>query len=58
MSRFDSTYSFIGRGTEQLVPQYLPYALHSEPKHICCNNENSGVIKVYKRNKLKFRLAS
>ena len=56
MFSFDNTYGFISRGTEQLVPQYLPCTLQSELKHFWYNNENSGGIKkVYKRNKTKLR---
>ena len=57
MFSFDNTYGFISRGTEQLVPQYLPCTLQSELKHFWHNNENSGGIKkVYKRNKTKLRM--
>ena len=57
MFSFDNTYGFISRGTEQLVPQYLPCTLQSELKHLWYNNENSGGIKkVYKRNKTKLRM--
>jgi len=57
MFSFDNTCGFISRGTEQLVPQYLPCALQSEPKHFWYNDVNSGEIKkVYKRNKTKFRM--
>lgn len=57
MLSFDNTYGFISRGTEQLVPQYLPCTLQSELKHFWYNNENSGGIKkVYKRNKTKLRM--
>ena len=55
MFSFDNTYGFISRGTEQLVPQYLPCT--SEPKHFWHNDANSGGIKkVYKRNKTKLRM--
>ena len=54
---FVNIYGFISRGTEQLVPQYLPCTLQSELKHFWYNNENSGGIKkVYKRNKTKLRM--
>lgn len=57
MFSFDNTYGFISRGTEQLVPQYLPCTLQSELKHFWYNNENRGGIKkVYKRNKTKLRM--
>ena len=57
MFSFDNTYGFISRGTEQLIPQYLPCTLQSELKHFWYNNENSGGIKkVYKRNKTKLRM--
>ena len=57
MFSFDNTYGFISRGTELLVPQYLPCTLQSELKHFWYNNENSGGIKkVYKRNKTKLRM--
>ena len=56
MFSFDNTYGFISRGTEQLVPQYLPCTLQSEPKHIWYDNENSGATKVYKRNKTKYNI--
>lgn len=57
MFSFDNTYGFISRGTEPLVPQYLPCTLQSELKHFWYNNENSGGIKkVYKRNKTKLRM--
>ena len=56
MFSFDNTYGFISRGTEQLVPQYLPCTLQSELKHNWYDNENSGVTKVYKRNKIKLRM--
>lgn len=57
MFSFDNTYGFISRGTEQLVPQYLPCTLQSELKHFWYNNENSGGIKkVYKRDKTKLRM--
>ena len=57
MFSFDNTYGFISRGTEQLVPQYLPCTLQSELKHFWYNNENSGGIKkVYKRKKTKLRM--
>ena len=57
MFSFDNTYGFISRGTEQLVPQYLPCTLQSELKHFWYNNENNGGIKnVYKRNKTKLRM--
>ena len=57
MFSFENTYGFISRGTEQLVPQYLPCTLQSELKHFWYNNENSGGIKkVYKRNKTKLRM--
>ena len=47
MFSFDNTYGFISRGTEQLVPHYLPC---TEPKHFWHNDANSGGIKkVYKR---------
>lgn len=49
MFSFDNTYGFISRGTEQLVPQYLPCTLQSELKHFWYNNENSGGIKRYIR---------
>lgn len=45
MFSFDNTYGFISRGTEQLVPQYSPCALQSEPKHFWYNDANSGVKK-------------
>ena len=54
MFSFDNTYGFISRGTEQLVPHYLPC---TEPKHFWYNDANSGGIKkVYKRNKTKLRM--
>lgn len=54
MFSFDNTYGFISRGTEQLVPQYLPCTLQPEPKHFWHNDANSGGIKkVYKRKKNK-----
>lgn len=54
MFSFDSRYGFISKGTEQLIPQYLPCTLQSESKHFCYNDANSGGIKkVYKRNKNK-----
>ena len=57
MFSFNNTYGFISRGTEQLVPQYLPYTLPSELKHFRYNDANSGGIKkVYKRNKAKLRM--
>lgn len=57
MFSFDNTYGFISRGTEQLVPQYLPCTLQPEPKHFWHNDTNSGGIKkVYKRNKTKLRM--
>jgi len=57
MLSFDNTYGFISRGTEQLVPQYLPHTLQSEFKHFRYNDANSGGIKkVYKRNKAKLRM--
>ena len=57
MFSFDNTNGFISRGTESLVPQYLPCTLQSEPKHFWYNDANSGGIKkVYKRNKTKLRM--
>lgn len=56
MFRFNGTYCFISRGTEQLVPQCSPCALPLQPKHNWYDNENSGATKVYKRNKTAFRM--
>ena len=56
MFSFDNIYDFISRGTEQLVPQYLPCTLQSETKHFKYNNANSGVIKRKIREIKKLRM--